>query len=984
MEKKYFRSLEELSIDLGREENQTYGDKKFILQMQQESKADHTSRRDFLKAFGFTIASAAIATSCEQPVRKAIPLLVQPEGIIPGKAVYYATSYFDGVDYCSILVKVRDGRPIKVEGNKLSSVTNGGTSARAQASVLDLYDDIRYKAPMISGNEKDWDIVDAEIGGKLAAVSAKGGRIVLLTPTLASPTSQAAVAEFIKAFPQTSHIQYDVLSATGILKANEITFGKPFIPNYRFDKAELIVSFGADFLGTWLSPIEFAAQYAMGRKVDEDKRTMSRHIQLEGNFSMTGSNADERLLLRPSQQKAVLLGLLNALKAKAGMGSGNDANLPVDVSALAGELWEKAGKSLVVSGSNDAEEQLLVNAINQLLNNYGNTLETDIHLKLRKADDTHMANLLTDMNNGKVDALVIWDVNPAYDYTGFVEGMNKVPLKISLAVHRDETSEASDYVCPDHHYLENWGDVEVKTGIYSTAQPAIRPIFKTRAAQESLLKWAGITSDYQAFMKKVWETTIYPKASFMGSFTAFWNKCIHDGVLETGEKEPALKANALEAASAIKADSGGPDNLELVLYTTVGVGTGKHANNPWLQELPDPISKACWDNYVAVSPKLAAELGIQDEMIVKVNGIELPAIVQPGQEYKTLGIALGYGHTSGGAASKGVGKNAYPLLDYSTGLRQLYNRNVDLKIVGGKYPVARTQTHHSMEGRAIVRETTLTAWKENPMAGNEVRKEIQKHLKTLYPKASFDGLHWGMAIDLNSCTGCNACVVACSAENNVPVVGKEQVLMVREMHWIRIDRYYTGDAENPAIVRQPVMCQHCDNAPCENVCPVAATTHSSEGINQMAYNRCIGTRYCANNCPYKVRRFNFFDYTKADTFIGNTYDKVEMTTDLRRMVLNPDVTVRAKGVIEKCSFCVQRIQEKKLEAKKEGRQLRDGEVVPACAQACPSQAIVFGNLNDKESKVSKYYANQRNYHLLEELHTLPTVGYLTKVKNTTV
>ncbi len=984
MEKKYFRSLEELSIDLEREENKTYGDKKFIMQLQQESKSDATSRRDFLKAFGFTIASAAIATSCEQPVRKAIPLLVQPEGIIPGKAVYYASSYFDGVDYCSVLVKVRDGRPIKIEGNKLSSVTRGGTSARAQASVLDLYDDIRYKSPKAAGNDSEWNAVDAEIAGKLATVKGKGGRIVLLTPTVASLGSQAAINEFVKVYPETTHIQYDVLSAAGMLKANEISFGKAFIPSYRFDKANLIVSFDADFLGTWLSPVEFASQYAQGRKLSDEKKNMSRHIQIEGHFSMTGSNADERLQLRPSQQKAVLAGLMNALKASAGMGLATDAVLPVDVNRLATELWENAGKSLVVCGSNDTEAQLMVNAINQLLSNYGNTIETDIHFKLRKADDAQMAGLLADMQGGKVDALLVWDVNPAYDFPGFAEAMAKVPLKISLAVHRDETAESADYVCPDHHYLENWGDVEVKTGTYSTAQPAIRPIFNTRAAQTSLLKWAGQEIEYRTFLQNVWESTIYPKSGFAGSFTAFWNKCIHDGVFETSEREATVSPKAVEAASAINIGNSGNDELEVVLYTTVGVGTGKHGNNPWLQELPDPVSKACWDNYVAISPRLADELGVKDEMLVSVNGVELPALIQPGQEYKTLGVALGYGHTVGGAASKGVGKNAYPLLGIHNGLRQLNVKGVDLKVIGGKYRVARTQTHHSMEGRAIVRETTLAEWKENPMAGNEVRKEIQEHLKTLYPKASFDGLHWGMAIDLNSCTGCNACVVACSSENNVPVVGKEQVLMVREMHWIRIDRYYTGDPDNPAIVRQPVMCQHCDNAPCENVCPVAATTHSSEGINQMAYNRCIGTRYCANNCPYKVRRFNFFDYTTADTFKGNTHDTVEMTTDLRRMVLNPDVTVRAKGVIEKCSFCVQRIQEKKLEAKKEGRQLRDGEVVPACAQACPSQAIIFGNLNDKDSRVSKYYADQRNYHLLEELHTLPSVGYLTKVKNTSV
>jgi Fe-S-cluster-containing dehydrogenase component len=442
----------------------------------------------------------------------------------------------------------------------------------------------------------------------------------------------------------------------------------------------------------------------------------------------------------------------------------------------------------------------------------------------------------------------------------------------------------------------------------------------------------------------------------------------------------AASDNALAAVDNITSDK-----PELQLYTNIGVGTGKHANNPWLQELPDPVTKACWGNYIAVSPRLAEEMKLKDEQLASINGLPaLPVLIQPGQEYLTVSVALGYGRSSSGVPANGVGLNMFPLVRTTNGNRINWTDGITLEPLKGKQSIARTQSHHSMEGRSLIRETSLEEYLEDPQSGNEVRLQIKEHLKSLYPKAEFDGFHWGMAIDLNLCTGCNACVVACSAENNVPVVGREQVIKAREMHWIRIDRYYTGSPENPEVVRQPVMCQHCDNAPCENVCPVNATTHSNEGLNQMAYNRCIGTRYCNNNCPYKVRRFNFWDYTGADASRGNRYDPAEMTTDLRRLVLNPDVTIRAKGVIEKCSFCVQRIQEKKLTAKNENRTLGDGEVIPACGQACPAGAIIFGNLNDKKSEVSKMYADERNYHLLEELHTLPSVGYLTKVKNKTV
>ncbi len=993
MENKYFKSLEELRVDPSRElEEQSAGDKSFILKLQRESAAlPPTSRRDFLKAFGFTIASAAVASSCEQPVRKAIPFLIQPESIIPGKASYYASTFYDGIEYSSVLVKVRDGRPIKIEGNSLSSVTKGGTNARTQASVLNLYDNARYKAPLKEGSETTWEQADAEIAGKLKEISNRNGKIVLLSSTVISPSTKAAIEEFAQVFPVVQHVEYDVISASGILEANHASFGQAFVPSYRFDKADLIVSFDADFLGSWLSPVEYTKQYVKNRKLVDGQKKMSRHIQFEGAMSLTGSNADYRVQMRPSHQKLVLANLLNELKALNGELKASMPEVSQDVKSLAAELMKHKTASLVVCGSNNKKTQLLVNEINNLLGNYGMTIETDVILKSRQGIDSRMTQLVSEMNDGKVDALIVLDVNPLYDYpeaSKFTEGLKKVGLTVSMPVVTDETSAAVTYICPDHHYLEAWNDAEIKTGFYSLAQPAIRPIFNTRATQESLLRWAGNTTDFRTYISNYWEKNIYPKTDGLFGFTAFWNKCLHDGIFESGEKDlvPIAYTNAasIEAFESAKGSSAG-DVIDLVLYSNVSVGSGKHANNPWLQELPDPVTKACWDNYIMISPRLADELNVVDEQLVSINGsVTLPVIVQPGQEYKTVAVALGYGRQQTGVPANGVGKNLYPMLSLIEGTKSFDVYDVQLAVEAGTYPLAKTQSHHSMEGRELIRDTSLEAYLEDPQSGNETRLEVKKHLKSLYPEATFDGLHWGMAIDLNACTGCNACVVACSSENNVPVVGKEQVIASREMHWIRIDRYYKGDPNDPEVVRQPVMCQHCDNAPCENVCPVAATTHSNEGLNQMAYNRCIGTRYCANNCPYKVRRFNFLDYTGADSFTGNTYDPTDMTTDLRRLVLNPDVTTRAKGVIEKCSFCVQRIQEKKLVAKTEDRQLRDGEVVPACAQACPAEAIVFGNLNDKNSKVSQYFASERNYHLLEEIHTLPSVGYLTKVKNKTV
>ena len=949
-----------------------------------------SSRRDFLKAFGFSIASASVIASCERPVTKAIPYLIQPETVTPGKADYYASTFYDGEQYGSILVKVRDGRPIKIEGNPLSGLSGGTTSPIVQASVLELYDENRIGQPMINLQKSTWEKVDAGIIEKLQAIKAKDGKIALLSSSIISPSTFEVIRRFTREYPGLKHVMYDPISVSGILESHEINFGQRVIPGYQFEKANVIVSFNADFLGNWLAPVEFARSYISRRKLDDGQKSMSRHIQIETNLSMTGSNADKRITIRPSEEKLAIAHLYHELLRLSG--ENPEPSLPAlnpGMESVAGELYKNKGQSLVISGSNDPEVQILINSVNHLLENYGQTLNLNNPILTRKGNDKDLTGLVADLEAGNINGIILYNVNPAFDFPLADEirkGIENIELSISFSNIWDKTAVLVDYICPDHHYLESWNDANPRIGHYSLCQPVIRPIFDTRQAQDSLLRWSGEEAAYLELIKEFWNNNLYPASTTYLNFMDFWNHSLQDGVFDTGNNnlspQPPFRPYSLNVIlEGLKSSDN--DQVELHFFESNIIGTGKHANNPWLQETPEPISKVCWDNYASVSPKFAEDNFLKTGDVILIDDkLEIPVLIQPGQKYGTISVALGYGMEIAGKAARGIGSNGYSLINILGGQR-IYHKNVNFTKTGKIHELAMTQTHHSMEGRPIIREANLEEYLENPSAGNEIREKIKKHLDSLYEGHTYKGHHWGMVIDLNSCIGCNACVVACTSENNVPVVGREEVKNSREMHWIRIDRYYSGDPENPSVYQQPVMCQHCDNAPCENVCPVAATTNSSEGLNQMTYNRCIGTRYCNNNCPYKVRRFNWFDYTKADALKNNTFDPAGMTLDLSRMVLNPDVTVRAKGVMEKCSLCVQRIEEKKLNAKLDGRPLRDGEIKTACQQVCPSQAIVFGDMNDKSGKVAKLMKDPRHYHLLEELHTLPSVGYLTKIKNIT-
>ncbi|MFI5171556.1 MAG: TAT-variant-translocated molybdopterin oxidoreductase [Chitinophagales bacterium] len=1022
-EKKYWKSLEELNqkpeiAELNNNEFDNEIPAEFF-----DSKNDslQTNRRDFLKVMGFSLTAATVAAGCEIPIRKVAPYVFKPEDITPGVATWYASSYINGGDYCSILVKTREGRPIKIEGNSESKITKGGTSARVQASVLSLYDTARLRNPMVNGKNgftnATFDEIDKAIGGKLTANP--NANIRILTSTVISPSTKNVFAKFTEKYPNTKVYSYDAVSYDGMLMANSMSKGKNVIPDYDFSKAKVIVSIDADFLGTWISPIEYTKGYVSRRKVSKENADMSRHYQIESRLSLTGSNADYRMSVLPSELGIAALNLYDAIT-----GGNSSAGSKLKDAATASRLMEAAewlkknrGESLVVSGCNDVNIQLVVNAINDALGNYGKTISLDSANMMRQGSDASVKTLLNELKGNQVNILMVYDCNPVYDHpmgNQLSEAMKNTEISVSFAGAMNETSVHCKYVCPDHHYLESWNDAEPKKGYYSLSQPTIANLFTTRQMQDSLLTWGGMNMTYHDFIMQSWNETNF--TGVIDQSTAF-NKALQIGLYQpennngiataiTAATADLMEAPAagiispekdiISAAESILAMAKKTNGVEIQFYESIAIGDGRYADNPWLQELPDPVSKITWDNYLNVSPGWAAQNKLMHGDIVKLNAngkeVLLPVCIQPGQAFGSASVALGYGRTILGKGGEGIGIDVYPMLDASGDCINYMSSGATITKTGDNEKFAQTQTHFSLNDglgqRRIVKETTLAEYKKDPLSGNEDRAEaLAWEGTTFYPDyfGKKNGFNWGMSIDLNSCVGCGACVIACNAENNIPVVGKNEVKRAHEMHWMRIDRYYAGDQENPEVVFQPMLCQHCENAPCENVCPVGATNHSSEGFNQMAYNRCIGTRYCANNCPYKVRRFNWFDYGAADTF-GTMNDPsgtedLGLLEDLTRMVLNPDVTVRSRGVIEKCSFCVQRIQEAKLSAKKENRELKDGDFRVACQSSCPAEAITFGNNYDETSMLMHEIKDERTFGILEEFHWLPSVLYKTKVRN---
>ena len=959
------------------------------------------SRRDFLAAAGFTFGTVALTGCSRTPVEKAIPFLVQPEAIVPGRATHYASTCGACPAGCGILVKNRDGRAIKIEGNPDHPVSHGGLCAVGQASVLGLYDNRRLRQPTLSGSASTWAAVDAKIDEQLAAVRASGGAVRLLTGPVTSATTSRTIETFLGAFADGRHVSYETLSSSAISEAHHRTHGQRLLPRYLFNKADVIVGFDADFLGTWLSPVAFTADWAERRRADQAPDAFSYHAQFESRLSVTGGKADRRVRLAPGEMGLVLSHLAAALANRAGatFDASGLAPSPVPAAVLgevADRLWHARGKSLVVCGGQDVDTQVIGNYINHLLGNYGTTVDVAKPARRHDAGDEAVQSLMEELAAGTVGALFIHGVNPVYDLpngAAFATAMSKCSLVVSLADRPDETSKLATCVCPDHHYLESWGDVDLGGGTIGFSQPTMRPMFDTRSLLESLSVWSGTPRSAEAMVKETWAARIN------------WGQSIHDGFADVTPQSVGAAGFAADAVKPVTAEAVPGGKFALVLYPKVALPDGRHAGNPWLQETPDPITKVVWDNYASLSETAAGRLGLATGDVVRVSldgvggaagSVELPVLVQPGQHDQVVAIALGYGGEETArfadvgpewlekkptlGANGRVGARASGLLTYRGGTLRLAGATVSVAPVGRRHELASTQDYHNIEvpekltvpgmdrRRPLIHETTLAAYRETGKLPDHGHHGHHESPGELWPDDhKYEGHHWGMAIDLTACTGCSACVVACQVENNVPVVGRDEVRRKRIMHWMRIDRYYSGDGDEVDLLHQPMMCQHCDQAPCETVCPVLATVHSDEGLNQQAYNRCVGTRYCANNCPYKVRRFNWFEYARDDR--------------LANMSLNPDVTVRSRGVMEKCSLCVQRIEAARVEAKLAGRDIADGDVLPACQQSCPARAIVFGDMNDPKSAVSKLIASGRHYRLLEETNVRPSVGYLGLVRN---
>lgn len=957
------------------------------------------SRRDFLKLLGFSTAAVTLA-ACEAPVIKSIPYVVKPHSIIPGIPNYYATTLFDGYDFASVLVKTREGRPIKIEPNPAAKEL-GKTSARAQASVLSLYDNDKLKQPKLNGDDATFDKADDAVLKALAAAQASNKKIVVLSHSYPSPTFKKLFGDFKAKYANAELVTYDAYPYAAALDAAQEVFGSRALPVYDLSGTELVVSFQADFLGDY-NAANLETSYSEARKPGEN---MLRHIQVESNLSLTGANADTRIKLKPSEVNKTLAEVYNAI---TGAGTADKA-----AAEIAKELQAKGSKAVVFADGSKAA-YVLAHLINQKLGSVAFTGNTNF---LKEFDGAKFNEFLSWINGGQVGVLISNNVNPIYSHAKgaeFKKALSKVSTLVAVSDKNNEMAQAAQIVIPATHWLESWGDLAPRSGVYTLIQPTIQKIYESRQIEDSLLVWmngkGNAANNYYNYLKANAVTMLGGTSFNQALFNGFMSTEATGGLSYAGGDA----AKALAELNAFKAS-----DLELSLYTKTSIGDGTQANNPWLQELPDPITRLSWDNYLTVSPKDAKKLGLENSLnarmqldgsvvTLKANGVTLenvPVFIQPGQADGSFGLALGYGKKDSGKVAE-TGLNAYPLFD---GSHKIVSGVTIEKTDADDHEFAGMQLQNTLMGRyEIAKEVPLDSFINGdvnewnaPLKMETLQGDLPIGKVDLWDAFDeTDGPHFNLSVDLNSCTGCGACVIACQAENNVPVVGKEEVRMSRDMFWLRIDRYYTAKEkievkegidqgldvpnlydiliqpnESPDVIFQPVMCQHCNHAPCETVCPVAATSHGKQGQNQMAYNRCIGTRYCANNCPYKVRRFNWFNYNLNDKFDFN------MNNDLGRMVLNPDVVVRTRGVMEKCTLCIQRTQATILEAKKEQRRIEEGELHTACSQACPSNALKFGDINDNKSEIRKLFYDKRKYLLLEEVGTKPNVFYHTKVRN---
>ncbi|MGE0764025.1 MAG: TAT-variant-translocated molybdopterin oxidoreductase [Bdellovibrionales bacterium] len=1005
---KYWLSLEQWRQD---PEFLEFAEKEFRSSpLQEEEGKDGWARREFLKLMGASLALTSFGCM-RRPAQKIVPYAKKPSEIIHGLSNYYSSSFVDQGESFGVIVTSRDGRPIKIEGNPDHPANQGGMSARSHAYILSLYDPERLSGPRRNlQNEKKTNretvSVKYEDMDKAVVEQLKKGNVALLMGSSNSPSTMALVREFSAAY-NVKNYSWDGMTYDDLLEGQQLSYGRAVLPKLRLDRCQMTVSLGRDFLGADPSRTANTKAFAVSRKPGKE---MNKLVVFESLLSLTGSNADERYRIGANGELTVAMGLLHHLlvvkklsryagdsavtralqsfadaESKLGLKSGTLAR-------VADELAEKRGKSVVMAsgfaqGETSLATQIAVNFLNSVLDNDGATIE---HGRSAwnglQGRSENLANLIADLTAGKVKTLIIHGCNPGYaaEGSGFSEAVKKAEMVIYTGDRIDETGVYADYMAPDHHSLENWDDMEAMPGVFTVQQPTIEPLYKTRAFQDALLLWTKASSGVSAkvksantwydYLRENWRSQIYGanRGTKMAGqdFDAFWLDVLHSGAFETvSDRKSASSARAFNTSALSKITA--PKESEgyaLSLYATVGLGDGALANVAWLQEFPDPVTKICWDNYLTVSPHDAEKEKWREADLVKLKvakkELEVPVHIQPGQADGVLGLAVGYGRTRAGRVANNVGRNAYSLRQWKDGRAVNSGLVATVAKTGKRGELACVQDHHSMEGRQIVVEATLAQFSKDPNAN------IHRHkMMTMWEEHKYPNQKWGMVVDLNSCTGCGSCVIACQSENNIPTVGKKLILKGREMHWIRIDRYYVGTPEDPGVVHQPIVCMHCDNAPCETVCPVMATIHSDEGTNDMIYNRCVGTRYCSNNCPYKVRRFNWFNFVK------------DVPKPLN-YAMNPDVTVRARGVMEKCTFCIHRIRGVKSQAKLHDRQLKDGDVKTACQQSCPADAIVFGDLNDTESAVRKAFEQANAYELLEELNTKPAVRYLSKIRNT--
>lgn len=1016
LEVNYWRSFKELYNDPELLEEKHHEFKEGVTDDFSPNQLSHLSRRKFLALVGASAALAGVGCSDYRDKGEVIPYNKKPEEILPGKPNFYASTCTACPNACGIFIKTREGRPVKVDGNPDHPVSKGKICAKGQASILNLYDPARLRNPQKKSgnyfNTVSWNDADDFIKSTLKASVQNGREVAIITNSVLSPTAKKLLNEFTQKFIGTKVYSYDLFNEENRNNAWKKCYGSGIFPVLKWDEAKIVVSLESDFLGNEGNKIEQVRLFTDGRDIMKTD-DFNRLYAVESAMTLTGMNSDYRLRVKPEQQLEFILSLLNEIVLNK-----NASNISLDSAAmnviskhsllrfaennnlstevvkyLVNDLISNKGKSIIYAGRALSEDvHIAVNVLNEVL---GNTKLFDLtkeNVELNSYTNNEDWQILIDkMGKGEVGVVINYDSNPIYHFPvdfGFTDALRKVPTVVTLTELESETSFESHFVLPINHSFESWGDAQTRSGFYSLQQPVISPLFKTRQKEEVLLRWLsdsdfGDENPYHQYLMNNWERTVYTSINRKVDFQTFWYASLHDGIAidkTVSRNFTSINSNSLGNVKSVKVS----DGFTLLLQESYFIGDGRFANNGWLQEIPHPVSKITWDNYAAISDKSAKALGVKNDDLVEIKvgdrKLELPVFVQPGMADNVIALMLGYGRTKTAVVAENVGFNGNLLLSKDEGISKYLYTDVSVTKVRGKHKLISTQEHHAFDvpliqdihyKRHIIQEGTVEKYKKNP----DFLKVYKHEVFSITEQKQYTGVKWAMAIDMNKCIGCADCVAACNVENNIPVVGKDQVQVGREMQWLRIDRYYSGTPDEPKIALQPMLCQHCDKAPCENVCPVVATTHSDDGLNQMVYNRCVGTRYCSNNCPYKVRRFNFFNFR-------NHFRKGYYEDELFELVHNPEVTVRSRGVMEKCTFCVQRISDAREEATKSGRPLNGNDVRTACQDACNSEAIVFGDMNDIESKLSKYRNHKLGYVVLEELNVRPNVTYLAKLRNT--